>query len=51
MMEKNKDIIIKSLCATIERQEKEITFLTRDNDELREIIQDMKERKKNGQAY
>lgn len=50
MMEKNKDIIIKSLCETIAQQNRLIDSFIRENNELREVIEDMKEREKNGQA-
>ena len=50
-MEKDKDIIIKSLCDTIERQNHLIDSFIRETNELREVIEDMKEREKNGQAY
>ena len=51
MMEKDKDIIIKSLCETIERQNRLIDVYVRETNELREVIEDMKEREKNGQAF
>lgn len=50
MLEKDKDIIIQALCDTIARQNHSIDSLIRENNELHELIEDMKEREKNAQA-
>ena len=39
-----KDIIIKSLCDTIERKEKEINYLIQEKEDLREEIVELRER-------
>ena len=46
----NKDLIIKSLCDTINRLEREVTYLIRDNDILKEENEDLREKVRENNA-